>query len=50
MQQNERIVRTAREFGRNVAIGQEARAIYRVGTRYQGPEETLARARPAAQT
>ena len=43
MQQIERMVRIARELGREVATGKEARAIYRIGTRYQSTEETLAK-------
>ncbi len=43
VQQIERMVRTARELGREVATGKEARAIYQLGTQYQSPEETLAR-------
>jgi len=43
VQQIERMVRTARELGREVATGQEARAIYQIGTQYQSAEETLAK-------
>ena len=35
-------VRVAKELGREIATGQEARAIYRIGTWYQSAEETLA--------
>jgi uncharacterized protein (DUF849 family) len=41
VQQIERMVRIARELGREVATGKEARAIYQLGTQYQSPEETL---------
>jgi uncharacterized protein (DUF849 family) len=43
VQQVEQMVRIARELGREVADGREARAIYRIGTWYQGADETLAR-------
>ena len=43
VQQIERMVRVARELGREVATGTEARAIYQLGTQYQSPEETLAK-------
>ncbi|MCR5870150.1 MULTISPECIES: 3-keto-5-aminohexanoate cleavage protein [unclassified Sphingomonas] len=41
--QVEQLVRIARELGRDVANGQEARAIYKIGTQYNSTEETLAR-------
>jgi uncharacterized protein (DUF849 family) len=41
--QVEQVVRLSREFGREVATGQEARQIYRIGEFYQSIEETLAR-------
>jgi hypothetical protein len=37
------LVRIAREFGREVANGKEARQIYKVGTFYESTDETLAR-------
>ena len=43
VQQVERMVRIARELGRDVATGREARAIYQIGTRYNSTEETLAK-------
>jgi len=43
VQQVEQMVRLARELGREVANGEEARHIYQIGTWYQSPEETLAR-------
>ncbi|MGE0803278.1 MAG: 3-keto-5-aminohexanoate cleavage protein [Lautropia sp.] len=43
VQQIEKMVRIARELGREVADGDEARRIYRIGERWEGPEETLAR-------
>jgi uncharacterized protein (DUF849 family) len=43
VQQIEQIVRIARELGREVADAQEARAIYKIGTRYRNADETLAR-------
>jgi uncharacterized protein (DUF849 family) len=42
VQQVEQVVRMARELGRDVATGQEARAIYRIGEEYNSTEETLA--------
>ncbi len=42
VQQVERLVRIARELGRGVANGQEARAIYGIGKQYGSTEETLA--------
>ncbi|WP_439486682.1 3-keto-5-aminohexanoate cleavage protein [Blastomonas fulva] len=41
--QIEQLVRISRELGREVANGEEARAIYRIGTQYNSTEETLAR-------
>jgi uncharacterized protein (DUF849 family) len=41
--QVEQLVRISRELGREVADGQEARAIYKIGTQYNSTEETLAR-------
>lgn len=43
VQQIEKMVRIAHELGREVADGDEARAIYRIGEAWTGPEETLAR-------
>src|SRR5262250_1905214 len=42
VEQIEQLVRVAREFGRDVANGQEARKIYRIGTFHANAEETLA--------
>ena len=36
------LVRTARELGREIATGKDARAIYSIGTQYHGTEEALA--------
>jgi uncharacterized protein (DUF849 family) len=41
--QVEQLVRIARELGREVASGPEARAIYRIGEQYNSVEETLAK-------
>lgn len=41
--QIEQLVRISRELGREVANGEEARAIYRIGTQYNSTEETLSR-------
>ncbi len=43
VRQLEQLVRIAREFGREVATGQEARRICRIGEFYDSVEETLAR-------
>ena len=43
VQQIEQTVRIARELGREVATGKEAREIYRIGTTYKDADETLAR-------
>ncbi len=43
VEQIEQLVRIAREFGRGVANGQEAREIYKIGTFYQDADETLAK-------
>jgi uncharacterized protein (DUF849 family) len=42
VQQIEQLVRIARELGRDIASGKEARAIYRIGESYDTAEETLA--------
>jgi hypothetical protein len=42
VQQIEQLVRIAREFGREVATGQEARKICKIGVFYDSVEETLA--------
>jgi hypothetical protein len=42
VQQVRQIVRLARELGRDVASGPEAREIYRLGTWYRDADETLA--------
>lgn len=41
--QIEQLVRISRELGREIASGQEAREIYKIGVQYQGVDETLAR-------
>jgi uncharacterized protein (DUF849 family) len=41
--QVEQLVRIARELGRDIASGKEARRIYRIGEQYNSVEETLAR-------
>jgi uncharacterized protein (DUF849 family) len=41
VQQVEQMVRIARELGREVATGQEARQIYQIGTCWKSTEETL---------
>jgi uncharacterized protein (DUF849 family) len=41
VQQVEQMVRIGREMGREVATGDEARAIYKIGTYYRSAEETL---------
>jgi uncharacterized protein (DUF849 family) len=43
VRQIEQLVRISREFGREVANGKEARAIYRIGEFYKNADETLAR-------
>ena len=43
VEQIEQLVRIAREFGRDVANGKEARQIYKVGTFYGSVDETLAK-------
>ena len=43
VQQIERIVRIARELGREIATGKEARAIYQIGAQYKSADETLAK-------
>ena len=42
VQQIEQIVRVAKELGREVATGKEAREIYKIGVQYNSVEETLA--------
>jgi uncharacterized protein (DUF849 family) len=42
VQQVERMVRIARELGRDIATGADARRIYRIGTCWSSTEETLA--------
>jgi hypothetical protein len=41
VQQIEQCVRVARELGREVASGKEARKIYKIGVQYKDAEETL---------
>lgn len=41
VQQIEQTVRVAHELGREIATGQQAREIYRIGVQYQSIEETL---------
>ncbi|GAB3866720.1 3-keto-5-aminohexanoate cleavage protein [Nocardioides maradonensis] len=43
VQQVEQVVRIARELGREIADGKEARDIYRIGQTYADTDETLAR-------
>ncbi|MFZ6048557.1 3-keto-5-aminohexanoate cleavage protein [Pseudomonas sp. CR3202] len=43
VEQIEQLVRISREFGREVANGEEARRIYKIGTFYKDADETLAR-------
>ena len=43
VQQIEQMVRIARELGREVATGEEARAIYQIGEQYKSADETLAK-------
>lgn len=43
VRQIEQLVRLSREAGRDIASGQEARRIYRLGEFYQSADETLAR-------
>lgn len=43
VEQIEQLVRISREFGRDIANGQEAREIYRIGTFYKDADETLAK-------
>jgi uncharacterized protein (DUF849 family) len=42
VQQIEQLVRVARELGRDVASGKEAREIYKIGTTYRDADDTLA--------
>ena len=42
VQQVEQCVRIARELGRDIATGKEAKAIYKIGVQYDGVDETLA--------
>ena len=42
VQQIEQLVRIARELGRDVATGKEAREIYKIGTSYRDADDTLA--------
>ncbi|MOA56393.1 hypothetical protein D3C78_1803640 [compost metagenome] len=43
VKQIEQLVRISRELGREVANGQDARRIYRLGEFYSSADETLAR-------
>ena len=43
VQQIEQMVRVARELYREVATGEQARAIYQIGTQYVNADETLAK-------
>ena len=43
VQQVEQMVRIARELGRDVATGQDAKRVYRIGTQYKSADETLAK-------
>jgi hypothetical protein len=42
VQQVEQMVRIARELGRDVATGEEARSIYKIGQYYRNADEALA--------
>ena len=41
VRQVEQMVRLARELGRDIATGEDARRIMKIGTWYQTPDETL---------
>ena len=43
VRQIEQLVRISREFGREIANGNEARVIYRIGEFYKSADETLER-------
>ena len=43
VQQIEQITRIARELGREIASGKEAREIYKIGVQYNSVDETLAK-------
>jgi len=43
VEQIEQLVRIAKEFGREVANGKEARQIYKIGTFYETADQTLAK-------
>jgi hypothetical protein len=43
VRQVEQLVRISREFGRDIAGGNSARRIYRIGEFYANPDETLAK-------
>jgi len=43
VQQVQQVVRIAKELGREVATGKEARDIYRIGETYNSVDETIAR-------
>jgi hypothetical protein len=43
VKQVEQLVRISRELGRDIASGQEAREIYRIGEFYRNADETLAK-------
>jgi len=43
VQQVEQMVRVARELYREVATGEQAKTIYKIGEHYQSADETLAR-------
>jgi hypothetical protein len=43
VEQVEQLVRIAKECGRPVANGKEAREIYKIGTFYKNADETLAK-------
>jgi hypothetical protein len=42
VQQIQQLVRVAKELGREIANGKEARDIYRIGVQYETADETLA--------
>ena len=49
-QQIEQLTRIARELGREIATGKEAREIYKIGVHYNSVEETLEQERHGCRT
>jgi len=43
VEQIEQLVRIAKELGRDIATGKEAREIYKIGVQYKDADETLAK-------